>query len=450
MYTGCCVGKLSAQAVKAAKHPGDRDRPILLHDGDGLSLQVTKGGAKSWLFRFQLAGKAREMGLGAVALTTDDTKAGKTTLSAARDLADAAKALMRQGIDPIAHRQQQREAAARKVADDAERTFKAAAKALIEVKTPGWRNEKHAAQWGSTLETYAYPLIGAKAAADVTTEDVLSVLSPVWTRAPETATRLRQRIEAVLDAAKVKGWRSGENPARWKGHLAHQLPAPRKVKAVEHHPALPWQQMAPFMEALAKKPGFAAKALRFAVLCAARSGEVRGARWKEIDLAEKVWTVPGARMKGGKTHRIPLTKAALDVLAEAEEHRKGPESFVFPGARQGSALSDMSISMLVRGMSFDGLDEGEPPRWRDHEGRAVVPHGFRASFKGWTLAAGFPDPLSELALAHVDGNKVRAAYAREDMLDQRRPMMDAWAEHCATTAPGITSIAEARTRRASA
>jgi integrase len=364
-------------------------------------------------------------------------------------MADAAKALMRQGIDPIAQRQQQRESAARRAVEATERTFKAAAEALIEAKKPGWRNEKHAAQWSATLESYAYPVIGAKAAADVTTEDVLAVLRPVWSRAPETATRLRQRIEAVLDAAKVQGWRTGENPARWKGHLAHQLPPPRKVKAVEHHPALPWQQLAPFMEALKKKEGMAAKALRFAILCAARSGEVRGARWKEIDAAEKVWTVPGARMMAGRIHRIPLTQAALDVLEDVKDLKKSPDSYVFPGARKGSALSDMSISMLVRGMSLDSLEEGEPPRWRDHEGRAVVPHGFRASFKGWSLAAGFPDPLSELALAHTDKDKVRAAYAREDMLEQRRPMMEAWTAHCTKVPADIASLADARTRRAS-
>nr|WP_232474568.1 site-specific integrase [Roseomonas rubea] len=435
--------------IKALNHPGDKSRPVLFHDGEGLALQITKGGAKSWLFRFQLAGKAREMGLGPVAVDAKETAAGGVTLAMARDRARAAKALLREGKDPIAVREEARAAATQQAAEASERTFKAAAERLIEAKKPGWRSGKHAAQWTATLAAYAYPQIGQKPVAAVTTEDVLAVLRPVWSRTPETGTRLRQRIEAVLDAAKVTGWRSGENPARWKGHLEHQLPKARKVRAVVHHPALAWQQMGQFMTALRGKEGVAAKALRFAILTAARSGEVRGALWREINLDEKVWSVPAPRMKGLRLHRVPLSDAALAVLAEVEDLRKGADSHVFPGARTGTALSDMSISMLVRGMCFDGLDEGEPPRWRDLEGRPIVPHGFRASFKGWSLAAGFPDPLSELAMAHSDKDKVRAAYAREDMLDQRRPMMNAWAEHCAKSAAAVASLAEARTRRKS-
>lgn len=267
------------------------------------------------------------------------------------------------------------------------------------------------------------------------TDAVLRVLRPLWQRVPETASRLRQRIEAVLDAARVKGWRAGENPARWKGHLDALLPPPRKVLPVRHHPALPWPQMPAFLAALAAREGVAALALRFAILTAARTGEVRGMTWREVDLEARVWTVPAARMKAGRPHRVPLSAAALAVLDAVRPLAPAPDAYVFPGGRAGRPLSDMALSMLVRGLCCDGLAEGEPPRWRDAEGRPVVPHGFRSTFRDW---AGETRPegreVVERALAHTIRDKAEAAYARSDLLERRRPLMEAWGAFC-TRAP---------------
>lgn len=255
------------------------------------------------------------------------------------------------------------------------------------------------------------------------------------TRTPETASRLRGRIEAVLDFARARGWRAGENPARWRGHLAELLPSPRKLRLVEHLPALPWQEVSAFLEALARHRGMTALALRFLVLTAARSGEVREMRWGEVDEARHIWTIPAARMKAKRLHRVPLSAAAMAVLEEvrplAPEGPERAQALVFPGGREGRPLSDMGLSMLLRGMSLDDLPEGALPRWRDEAGRAVVPHGFRSSFRGWTRAQGWPDHLGEMALAHVDKDRVRAAYARDDLLEERRPMMEAWGEFAA-------------------
>ena len=444
------MGNLTVASVKALRHdPAKKGRPVRFPDGENLYLQVAPSGSKSWLFRYTLHGKAREMGLGPVGEPPDGVP-----LAEARKRAAAARALLAEGRDPIEERTAKRETAKRETAEATSRTFEAAARALVENKRAGWRSAKHAAQWLATLEQHAFPTIGAKPVAAIGTEDMLAVLRPVWERTPETASRLRQRIEAVLDDARVKGWRPEHlaNPARWKGHLSASLPSPRRVRAVQHHPSLPWQQMSAFMAALAERDGMAAKALRFAILTASRTGAVRLMQWREVDLEAGIWTAPAANMKTKRPHRTPLCPAALALLKDVRPLMKAPTDLCFPGARAGRPLSDMALSMLVRGMACDGLAEHEPPRWRDIEGRPAVPHGFRASFKGWSLAAGFPDPLSELALAHADKDKVRAAYAREDMCEQRRPMMDAWAEHCAKQASApqnvVGLLAAARARRA--
>ena len=447
------MGKLTVVAVKARRHdPAKGRRPVRFGDGGGLYLQVApgaRGDVKSWLFRFKLSGREREMGLGPVGEAPDGV-----SLAEARKRAAAARAMLAEGVDPIDARASQRVDLRRKQAESTGRSFEAAARALVEAKRAGWRSAKHASQWLATLEQYAFPVIGAKAVAVIGTDDVLAVLRPIWERTPETASRLRQRIEAVLDDARVKGWRPEHlaNPARWKGHLSATLPSPRRVKAVQHFPSLPWQQMGAFMSALAEREGMAAKALGFAILTASRTGAVRLMQWREIDLATRIWTAPAANMKTKKPHRTPLCPAALALLEDVRPLMKAPTDLVFPGARIGRPLSDMALSMLVRGMACDGLAEHEPPRWRDIEGRPVVPHGFRATFKGWSLAAGYPDPLSELALAHADKDKVRAAYAREDMCEQRRPMMDAWGEHYAKPAAApqnvVGILAAARARRA--
>lgn len=429
------MGKLTVTGIRALKHPGDRYRPVAFLDGDGLAVQVTKAGSKSWLLRYQFNGRAREMGLGPTATTAAEEAAGGITLAKARDLAHEVRASLRSGVDPIAAREARRAEAERKAQQEADRSFRAVSTNLIAAKKPGWRSEKHGTQWEATLKSYAYPKIGDKPVAKITTDDVLAVLRPVWTRAPETGSRLRQRMEAVLDAARALGWREGENPARWKGHLAHHLPPPRKVRAVEHHPALPWQQMPAFMQELAKREGTAAKALTFLILTACRSGEVRGMRWPEVDFDTATWVIPGERMKAGRQHRVPLSSPALAVIEAMKERRDARSDLVFPGAKGGSALSDMAISMLVRGMATDGLEEGQRPRWRDAEGNAVVPHGFRSTFRDW---AGETRPegreVVERALAHTIKDKAEAAYARSDLIEKRRLMMGAWAEFCMTGA----------------
>jgi integrase len=419
------MGKLTAAAVRAAKCPSNSRRPVRFGDGDGLYLQVAPGDTKSWLFRFMLRGKAREMGLGPVGESPEGVPLAK-----ARQVAAEAKALLRAGRDPIEERKAARQAEHKNRAEATARTFKAVALALVESKRPGWRNPKHGAQWLATLEAYAFPEIGDMPVAEMDTAAVLRVLRPIWERVPETASRVRQRIEAVLDAARVRGWRTGENPARWKGHLAGELPPPRKVKRVVHRPALPWERMAEFMGALAECEGIAPLALRFTILTAARTGEVRGTRWREVDLDTKVWTVPGDGMKAGKTHRVPLSPAALAVLETVRPLAKGLGDLVFPGGRASRPLSDMSLSEVVRRMN-ESDELGVPPRWIDAEGRAVVPHGFRASFRMW---AGETRPegreVVEMALAHTIKDKSEAAYARSDLLEKRRPLMDAWAQHC--------------------
>ena len=366
------------------------------------------------------------------------SEADRTTLGLSRDDAACARlgykqrALLRDGKDPLVERAAVR-AARRQVETEAqERTFRAAAIALVESKRSGWRNAKHAAQWLATLEAHAFPVIGNLPVAAIGTDDVLRVLRSIWERIPETASRVRQRVEAVLDAARVKGWRTGENPARWKGHLAGELPQPRKVQRVRHRPALAWQDMGAFMTALVERDGIAAQALRFVILTAARTGEVRGMRWSEVDVDAKVWTVPGDRMKAGKMHRVPLSAASLDVLAEVRPLMRRTDDLVFPSLRKNVPLSDMALSEVVRRMNEGGA-EGARPRWRDAEGRAVVPHGFRSTLRDW---AGETRPdgreVVEAALAHSIRDKAEAAYARSDLLEKRRPLMEAWAEQCGT------------------
>jgi integrase len=421
------MGELTAVAVRAARHdPAKGKRPIRIGDGGGLYLQVAAGNTKSWLLRYALRGRSREMGLG----PAGDPPAG-IPLAQARDLAAKARMLLREGRDPLVERAAARTARMQAEAEMTERTFRAAAQALVASKRAGWRNAKHVAQWLATLEVYAFPVIGESPVSAIGTDQVLRVLRPIWERIPETASRLRQRIEAVLDAARVKGWRTGENPARWKGHLAGELPQPRKVKPVRHRPALAWQEMSSFMAALAAREGIAAHALRFVILTAARTGEVRGMRWREVDLGTKVWSVPSDRMKAGKLHRVALSPAAVAVLAHVQPLMRRADDLVFPGGRPGKPLSDMALSEVVRRMN-EGGEDGASPRWRDAEGRAVVPHGFRSTFRDW---AGETRPegreVVEAALAHTVRDKAEAAYARSDLLERRRALMDAWADQCA-------------------
>jgi integrase len=362
--------KLTPLKVRALREPGRYG------DGDGLYLQVAQGGSKQWLFRFMLDGRSREMGLGGV---------GAVTLAEARDLARKARAAAKAGTDPI----EARNAVKRQAASARQRalgdTFRAVADAFVKAREGEWRNAKHRYQWRQSLASYGFPVIGDMPVAEVDTAAVLRVLEPIWTAMPETATRLRGRIENVLDYAKTRELRSGENPARWRGHLSHLLAKPNKRLRVQHHPALPCQHIGAFMAALRQRPATAARALELAILTAARSGEVLGTRWREVDLDAGVWVVPAQRMKAGREHRVPLSAAALDVLRAMHALSRGPDSPVFPSAQDArKPLSNMGMEMLIRRMSGGGQGElCEPPRWCDREGRAITVHGFRSSFRDW-------------------------------------------------------------------
>lgn len=401
---------LTALAIKHAKQG--------MHaDGNGLYLRVQANGNKGWIFRFQLNGKRREMGIG----TLDQ----KPAVEARAEVAELRRQVQ-QGIDPIEHRKAQAQAAAHEQAHAAV-TFATVAEDYIDAHTPGWRNAKHAQQWRNTLATYAHPTIGALHPAEVTTDHVLAILKPIWSSKTETASRLRSRIELVLAYAKAKKMREGENPALWRGHLDALLPKPGKVRRGRHHPALPYGRMAEFMKVLRASAGMGARALELAILTAARSGEVRLATWSEIDLETGTWAIPGARMKAGKDHRVPLSPAALALLEQLP--RTEGSSLLFPGERSGKPLSDMTLSAVIRRMDESG-------GWIDPKtGDLVTPHGFRSSFRDWAAeATDYPHEMAEIALAHAVGNKVEAAYRRGDMFERRRKMMEAWAAWCDTKA----------------
>jgi integrase len=379
------------------------DKPGWHAVGDGAYLQISKDGGRSWLFRYKLNGKARAMGLGPF---------GLVSLAEAREKARTARKLLLEGIDPLdakaAKRRQATIAAAKAI------TFKDCAERYIKSHSAGWRNPKHKAQWSATLETYAYPVFGNLAVADVDTGLVLKALEPIWATKPETASRVRSRIEVILSWAKVRGYREGENPARWRGHLDQTLPARHKVRKVQHHAALPQAELPAFMIELRKRDGVAARALEFAILTAARTGEVIGATWDEIDLDEKIWIVPAERMKGKERHRVPLSDQAIALLNELP--RVEGSDHVFPGSRDKRPLSNMALLMMLRRMDRDDL----------------TVHGFRSTFRDWAAdTTGYANEVVEKALAHVVPYATEAAYRRGDMLERRRPLMDDWAAYCA-------------------
>jgi integrase len=378
----------------------------------GLYLCVSPSGARSWIARVNVDGKRREMGLGSFP---------DVSLSIAREKARAARSDTTMGIDPVAHRKEAR--SARQALKATQKTFADCAKAYIEAHSDSWRNAKHRAQWPSTFETYVYPTMGTVMVGEVTQAHVMAVLLPIWKTKTQTATRLRGRIEQVLAWATAAGFRQGENCARWTGLLDQLLPAPGKVSKPKHHPAVRVDDMPAFIKSLRQHEGLSPKALEFAVLTAARSGEVRGATWAEIDLEAAVWTVPKERMKAGKEHRVPLNTQAIKLL-EAMPRIEGTE-LVFPAPR-GGQLSDMALTALTRRMNF-----------RDDAGRVCVPHGFRSSFRDWVFErTDYPRDLAEAALAHALENKVEAAYRRGDALERRRAMMQAWANYCEGVANG--------------
>jgi len=397
-------------------------------DGEGLHLLVKKSGARSWVYRFMLNGKARDVGLSQCPESIEvlqKTGAKELTLSQARDVAAIYRMKVKAGIDPLAARQ---DAAAMAEADKKARlaasvTFRAIAETYIAMKEGSWRNPKHRQQWRNTLDTYAFPIIGDMAVGDVETSHVLAILESIWKEKPETASRVRGRIEAILDAAKVRGYRHGENPARWRGHLAQILPARTRLSR-GHHKAAPYDAVPDIMMAMRKRKAVAALALEFTILTAGRTGEVLGARWAEFDLGKAVWTVPADRMKAGKEHRVPLSTQAMEVLRQTQQLKSDR---VFPGARDRQ-MSGMAMSMLLRRMKVD----------------ATV-HGFRSSFRDWAAeCTGYPHEVCEMALAHTIGNKAEAAYRRGDLFEKRRGLMEEWCQYCLGTRPEFGQIVPIR------
>lgn len=362
---------------------------------DGLALQVTEAGARSWVLRLRVAGSQREMGLGSFPTIT---------LADAREKARVHRTKIAAGQDPILIRRQTASAAVAERA--AQQTFASVASQYVAQHEKGWKNKKHGAQWTATLETYAAPIVGRLLIRDVTTAHVIRVLEPIWLTKTETATRVRSRMELVLDFAAARGLREGLNPARWRGNLDAALPKPSKVAKVQHHAALDIREMVDFMARLNTLPGNGARALEFAVFTAARSGEVRGAKWMEIDLSNSLWTIPAARMKSGREHRVPLSRPAIRLLRELPTADK--DDLVFPGV--DGQLSDMTLTAVLRRMKVD----------------ATV-HGFRSTFRDWiSESTAHSTEVAEMALSHAVGDKVEAAYRRGDLFEKRVALMSEW------------------------
>jgi integrase len=380
-------------------------------DGGGLYLQVSLGKdgvTKSWVFRYMRDGRARQMGLGAVSL---DRRDGLVTLAMARDKAFEARRALSLGQDPLALKIAKRTAL--KIEEAKSITFKDCAEKYIETHEASWRNSKHRHQWKTTLETYAFPLIGSLPVSAVDTDLVYRILDPIWKTRTETASRLRGRIESVLDWATVRKFRSGENPARWRGHLENLLPNKSKTARVKHHEAMPYADLPAFMADLRKKVGISAMALEFTVLTAARSGEVIGARWEEIDLAKGFWVVPAARMKAGVEHRVPLSSRSIAILKKLDRKSE----WVFPGTA-GLPLSNMAMLKMLRGMTT---------------AKKLTVHGMRSAFMDWGHEmTAYPKEMMDIALAHKVSDKVEAAYRRGDMFEKRRRLMADWDAYCSS------------------
>jgi integrase len=399
-------GRLTAKEVQHAAKRG------LYPDGQGLCFQIARNGSRSWIMRYRIGGRRRYLGLGVVR---------DVTLAEARQRAATARALLQAGHDPIEARQGRRTAVVISAAKSM--SFSEAATAFIQAHSVA---AKSVAQWTASINTYVNPVFGALPVASVDTGLVLRAIEPLWSTKTETASRLRARIERILDWAKTRGYRDAENPARWDGHLENLLRAKSKVIKVVHHAALPYDELPAFMDELRRHPGTAARALEFAILTAARSGEVFGARWEEIDLQAKVWTVPGVRMKSGRDHRVPLSSQAMGLLSALP----GRTGIVFQSPRAGYPLAKMAmLGVLERmGRSDD-----------------ATPHGFRSTFRDWTGdRTAFARDLIEAALAHAIGDKTEAAYRRTDALEKRRLLMEQWADFCAGKVQPSAEVIELR------
>ena len=404
------VNRLTAITVGSLKKPG------LYADGAGLYLKVTNSGSRSWVLRYMLKGRPRYLGLGS---------ASKVSLAKARELASRNPSLSHQGVDPIDQRKQELDAARVRYAKAM--TFRQCAEALIAIHEPTWKNARHRDDWRNTQKAKAYPKIGEMIIEDIDTEDVLGVLEPIWLKTPETANRLRGRIEMILDWAKARGIRNGDNPARWRGHLANLLPKPSKVAPVKHLSALPFDELPAFLIDLRSFSSLSAVALEFVILTATRTNETLGATWSEFDLTNKLWIIPAARMKGGREHRLPLSDRAAQIVKELESVKRN--DLVFPGTKPGRRLSDMTLLMLLRRMSRSD----------------ITVHGFRSTFRDWAAeTTNFPNHVVEMALAHAVEGKVQGAYRRGDLFQKRRKLMDAWSSYCERVSASIIHLTELR------
>jgi len=393
------MGKLTTKGVQKLVR---ESKPGLTNDGDGLYLKIGKGGGASWIYRFRWSGKLRDMGLGSYA---------DTSLSEAREIASEQRKLVKQGIDPLAAREQKTEVEAGPI------TFTHCAARYIQSHRRSWRNAKHARQWVSTLKTYVRPVIGNLPVEDVTTQDILKILAPIWTVKNETAKRVQGRIENILDFAAAHEYRDPVNPARWRGHLDKLLAKPSRVQKVNHHPAMPYEQVAAFMDLIQGYSSMSSKALQFLILTATRTSEVLNAEWHEVDITKKTWRIPAERMKANREHRVPLSSQAMDLLL-CLPRVKG-NNHIFPGMKAGRSLSNMSLLQFMRGLGYG--TNGEQGNY--------VPHGFRSSFRDWTgEVTSYPRDVAEMALAHTIENKVEAAYRRGDLFEKRRAMMQEWAD----------------------
>lgn len=423
------LSKLSALQVAKLSKPG------LYGDGGGLTLQITKAGVKSWLFRFMRDGKPFGMGLGPL---------HTISLAEARVKALEARKLLVDGQNPLTVKKQ------KKLADVLERakmmTFDQCATAYIEAHKSGWKNAKHIDQWTNTLTTYASPVFGQLPVADIDTALIVKCLSPIWQTKTETASRLRGRIESVLGWATTSGYRTGENPARWRGHLENLLANIGKSSRTKNHPSLPWPRIGEFIIALNAREGVAAKAVEFAILTACRSGEVRGAQWAEIDFKEKIWTIPAERMKARREHQVPLSDAALTVLSSMQSKqctlvdRSSQfklDQFVFAGTKS-QILSDMTLTAVIRRMN----SEEEKPIWTDAAGQSITVHGFRSTFRMWAAeTTAYPREVAEHALAHQLPDVVERAYQRGTQFLKRQSLMAEWGAFCTSAKPNVDKVA---------
>jgi integrase len=398
--------RLSALQVTKLTKPG------LYGDGGGLTLQITPGGVKSWLFRYMMSGKAYGMGLGPT---------HTVSLAEARQKALAARKLIIEGLNPLAAKKQDLLDTA--LANAKIMTFDQCAEAYVSAHKAGWKNAKHADQWRNTLSAYANPVFGHLPVFEIDTGLIVKCLAPIWTTKTETASRVRGRIEAILGWATTSGYRIGENPARWKGHLDNLLAAISKTSRIKHHPSLPWQRINEFISHLRAREGVSARAVEFAILTACRSGEVRGARWAEFDIKKKIWTIPAGRMKAKREHEVPLSDAALTLLTKMSQNG----DLVFPGMK-GQQLSDMALTAVIRRMNGDGH-----LTWVDANGNGITVHGFRSSFRMWAAeATNYPREVAEHALAHQLPDAIERAYQRGSQFSKRAALMTEWATYCGT------------------